>query len=239
MSHVGAMLERRDIPAYVRFERRPVEDRASGNREGKYMSKDLDYALVTPPYSKDCFVAVATEWLEQMKRDAREGRLPQEWCDRYVMQYEHWKRGEELPLNGTAIKGWSVISPAQMKNLIAINILTVEDLAGVNEEGLRRIGMGASELRDKAKSWLAQTADKGPLTMEIAAVKAENQALKTRNEQLEARVAELSVRIEVMQRGGIDHSSHVERSVPPVAEKIAASDILEPVEEPKRARKAS
>src|SRR4051812_29413973 len=126
MSVVGTMSDRREMPAYVRFERRAIEDRAAGQREGKDSSKDVDYALVTPPYSKDCFEAVAPEWLAQMERDARAGRLPQEWYERYVTQYERWKKGEEMPLNGTPIKGWPVISPAQMKNLIALNILTVE-----------------------------------------------------------------------------------------------------------------
>lgn len=225
MSIVGAMIDRKDVPAWVRFERRPIEDRAASQRDGKYIAKDVDYALVTPPYSKDVFEQIATEWLDQMRRDAKAGRLPQEFYERYTRAYEAWKRGEELPVDGTPIKGWAVISPAQMKNLIAINIVTVESLANVNEEGLRRIGMGSSELRDKAKAWLSQAKDKGPLTMENAALKAEVNALKTSNEHLESRVRELAERIEIIQRGAVDHSSHVERSERP--SEIAAADILE------------
>lgn len=236
MSIVGELSDRKERPAYVRFERRPIEDRAASAREGRYVARDVDFALVTPPYSRDVFEQVAPEWLAQMKREVTGGRLPVEWYERYVESYERWKRNEEMPLNGTPIKGWSVISPAQMKNLLALNILTVEDLAGVNDEGLRRIGMGAGELRTKAKAWLSQTKDKGPLTMENAALRAENSVLKTTNEQLDARVKELSERLEILQRGGFDRAPQYEA---PRADTggIEASDIIEPVQQQKRGKK--
>lgn len=225
------MEKREERPAYVRFQRRPMKDAAASVREGRHVNKDVDFALVTPPYSRDVFEQVATEWLAQMKKEAGNGRLPVEWYERYEQQYERWKKGEEMPLHGTPIKGWAVISPAQMTNLIAINILTVEDLAAANEEGRRRIGMGAQELCDKAKAWLSQAKDKGPLTMENAALKAENSALKTQNEQLEARVKELSERVEILQRGGLlrEHFDQPEQSAG-----IEASDILEHPAQPAR-----
>lgn len=219
------MQERKDRPAYVRFERRPVEDRSASTREGVYRSKDVDYALVTPPYSKDLFEQPAADWLEQMRKDAEGGRLPVEWYERYVMAYERWKKGEEMPLNGTPIKGWPVISPAQQKNLIALQILTVEDLAAVNDEGKRRMGMEAQQLQDKAKAWLAQAKDKGPLTMENAALKAENQALKTTVETLEAKVSHLSRENEILSRGGLVRE-HFNHGATHDAGGISATDIL-------------
>lgn len=224
MSTVGDMQERKERPAYVRFDRRPIEDRAASEREGRYVAKDIDYALVTPPYSRDVFEQEANEWLAQMRRESQTGRLPVEWYERYEEAYRRWKKGEEMPLSGTPIKGWPVLSPAQQKNLTSMNILTVEDLAAVNDEGKRRIGMGAQDLCDKAKAWLAQTKDKGPLTMENASLKAENRALKTQNEQLEIRVKELAERVEILQRGGLDRATHFER---PQTETITASDIIE------------
>lgn len=214
--------KREDRPAYVRFQRRPIEDRSAGQREGRYVAKDVDYVLVTPPYSRDVFEQVATDWLAQMKKDAMNGRLPQEWYERYEQAYERWKKGEEMPLNGTPIKGWPVVSPAQQQNLVALNILTVEDLAAANDEGRRRIGMGAQDLCDKAKAWLSQSKDKGPLTMELSALKAENRSLKTRNEELEIRVRDLAERVEILQRGGLLRE-HFEERAP---EAIAASDII-------------
>jgi hypothetical protein len=124
-----------------------------------------------------------------------------------------------------------VISPAQQSNLIAINIRTVEDLAGVNDEGVRRIGMGGGELRDKAKAWLSQMKDKGPLTQENATLRAENITLKATVESLGARNKELAERLEILQRGGLERGVHFERAAP--ASGIEAGDIL-PEQEPRR-----
>lgn len=225
--------KREDRPAYVRFQRRPLEDRAASTSEGRYVAKDVDFVLVTPPYSRDVFEQVADDWLAQMKKDAMNGRLPQDWYERYVESYERWKKGEELPLNGTPIKSWPVISPAQQKNLVGLNILTVEDLAAANDEGRRRIGMGAQDLCDKAKSWLSQAKDKGPLTMENSALKTENRALKAANEQLEARVKELAERVEILQRGGLLREHMTETQPAAREEAIGADDILEQAPKPR------
>lgn len=239
MSSVGDFVGRKEQPAYVRFERRAVEDKAAtkASNDGTVKYKDIDYALVTPPYSRDVHEQKVDVWLGQMKREASNGRLPHEWCDRYEEAYRRWKAGEEMPLDGTPIKGWPVISPAQQKTIIALNILTVESLAAANDEGCRRIGMGAVELKNKANAWLKQAKDKGPLTIENAALKDEVVSLKARNEKLEERVRELAEKVGVMARGGLDSQQHFEQ---PQQHGISASDILEEPRaeaQPKRRKK--
>lgn len=162
--------ERESRPAYVRFERQAVEDKAASRAQSKYVAKDVDYVKITPPYTRDVMTMKVESWLELIRGQAARGDIKPEWYDGYVKSYESWKKGEEMPLVGTAIRGWGVIGPAQQQTLIGMNIMTVEDLAAVNEEGLRRIGMGAGELISKAKAWLAQLNDKGPLTMQVAAL---------------------------------------------------------------------
>jgi hypothetical protein len=178
------MVDTTERPPLVRFERRGIEDRNASLEQGRYMEKDVDVALITPPGSRDVMVHNVDEWFKGLHRSVRESRMPQAWLERYKESYEHWKRGEEIPVNGTPIKGWGVISPAQAKNLIGLNILTVEDLAKLNDEGIRRIGMGGVDLKHKATAWLRQLEDKGMLTQEHAALKAENQALKSQVEAL-------------------------------------------------------
>jgi hypothetical protein len=242
MSEVGELAAgRKERPAYVRFERRAIEDRTAASVNGRWPKKDVDYALVTPPYSRDVFEQVASEWLAQMDAESQAGRLPGEWAERYRQQYEKWQQGEEMPLNGEPVKGWNVISPAQQANLIAIGIRTVEDLAAVNEEGLRRIGMGAVELRDKAKAWLSQMNDKAPLTQENAALKSENTMLKATNANLEARVRELTERVDILQRGvsGLERLANVERPSQS-GDSISVADVMpEETLPPKRSRRGA
>ena len=225
---VGELISREERPAYVRFERRPMEDKAASISAGRYVAKDVDFALVTPPYSKDCVEYKVEQWLINMDRNVRDGRIPEKWADQWKASYNSWKNGQEMPLSGTPIKGWGVLSPAQQQTLIAMNCLTVEDLAGINDEGLRRIGMGAVELRDKAKNWLASMKDHGAVTVQLAAMEQENRNLATTVESLKAQVEALKNMIPKQQEVMVQVGREPD---------ISAAELLEDepvVEEPKR-----
>lgn len=188
-------LTREARPPYVRFERRPVEDKAASLREGRYIAKDVDFVLITPPYSRDCVEQKVSQWLVDIERSMRDGRVPENWVSQWKEGYQKWKNGEEMPLHGTPIKGWGVVSPAQQAMLIAIGCLTVEDLAAINDEGLRRIGMGAIELRDKARNWMASVKDHGEVTLKMSALEHENRVLKNSLETLTKQVDALKAMI--------------------------------------------
>ena len=216
MGDLSSLVDRQDRPAYVRFERRPVEDKAASVANGRYTARDVDYALISPPYSKDVIVQKVSAWLAQLDQDVKNDRLPPQWRDAYKEGYARWQNGQEMPLNGTPIKGWGVISPAQQENLIRMNILTVEDLAGVNDEGAKRIGHGWLDLKNKAVAWLRQIDDKGPLTIEVAALKQENANLKTQVEALTNQFNALAQKREI----------ELNMTVAPPQTTITADDIL-------------
>jgi hypothetical protein len=169
---------KKEVSAYVRFDRVAVEDRAATKSHGRYIAKDVDFAYITPPFSKDEVVKKAAAFLEENRRKVEAYQLAPHQAERFEQQYKAWLTGQELPVDGTPIKGWAMISPAQQAMLIERKILTVEVLAKANDDGLRMIGMGANSLRQMAQSWLAQAEDRGPLTMEMKALSQENAILK-------------------------------------------------------------
>ena len=197
MSVVDSIVDLKEMAPFVRFERKPIEDKAESERQGRYVAKDVDFALVTAPYSKDIFKQKAKDWFATIKQDMQNGRFPQEWYEKFEKQYEAFKNGQEMPVEGTAIRGWGVISPAQQEELIRMNILTVELLSNINDEGVKRIGMGAVDLKTKAKAWLAQLNDKGPLTLKVAATEKENAILKSSVETLQKQVESLMAALRV------------------------------------------
>lgn len=192
---------------YVRFDRIAVEDAAASREAGHYVARDVDMAYVTPPYSKDIMKYKVANWFDSLKTDAMNGRIPPEWVDKYKAAYEAWKNGQELPVDGFPIKGWGVCSPAQQETLIKLHILTVEQLAAANDEGLRRIGMGAYDLKNKADTWLKQLNKAGKPTIEIAALKKENESLKGSVASLEKRISDLT---ELVERSGILNANREE-----------------------------
>lgn len=191
MDAIGNVLERKERPAYVRFKRAAVENKSASLAAGKFVGVDVDFAYITPPYSKDEIIRKVPEWFAKLEQDVQMGRISPEWVKQYRDQYRAFQQGQEAPLNGTAIRGWGVINPSQQELLISLRIMTVEDAAMMNDEAIHRIGMGAVEIRDKAKAWLAQVNDKGPLTQQMAAVSAENRTLKDQVEALTHQVGEL------------------------------------------------
>lgn len=178
-------------PPYVMFEVRPVEDRAASIEQGRYVAKDVIFAVVTPAGTKDKIEKVAEDWFAGIKANVREGRFPAQWLTAYEAQFEAFKKNEEVPEIGTPIKTWPALSPAQVKNILGANIRTVEDLADANEEALMRIGMGSRGLKDKAKAWLQSAEKKGIPAEKLAALEAENTQLREDNEKLNERVAQL------------------------------------------------
>jgi hypothetical protein len=169
---------------WIMFERRAVEDRDATIKAGRYMAKDVDFVLVTPHGSKDQIEAEVQDWFTRNRQQVQEGRLPHDWQLAYERAYDNWKAGKELPLDGTPILNWPVVSPSQIRLLQDIHILTVETLAVANEEAIRRLGMGGRALVDKAKDWLKQAEGPGKVVEEIGQLKVLASILSEQNRQL-------------------------------------------------------
>lgn len=173
-----------NLPPYVVFEKRAVEDRAKELSAGVYGVKDVDFVKVTRPGQRDTVEKEAEAWVSELEKKARDNLAPQSWADHFRKQYEAWKLGQELPLNGTPIKGWQLLSPAQQQNLITFGIRTVEDLAGASDEAIQRLGMGAMSLKQKAANWLSEGKDKGASAARMTALEIENKELRDKLEAL-------------------------------------------------------
>ena len=174
-------------PPYVEFKQRPVHDPVKSNELGYRVTKDVDFAYIMQAGSRDCLEIKATDWLESIKRkgiDASHDAYPQDWIDGFFKKYEAWKAGQEAPLNGTSVREWPLLSPAQAQNFIALRIMTIEDVADMTEEAMQRFGMGSRELREKAREWV-----KGKEVSSLAMQ--ENVELKKQIEALTARLTEL------------------------------------------------
>lgn len=179
-------------PAFVSFHTIAKEQKKESEEAGRFVAKDVDMVTVRQLGATDSVVFKVEQWLAQNKLDVQGGRLADSHAKAYEESYRRWKTGQEMPVSGTPIKSWPVISPAQVEILIRVGLRTVEDLADLNDEGLRKIGMGAVELKNKAKNWMAASLDKGKLTQDMT-------ALQRTNEQLQNTVTTLTAKIDAMQ----------------------------------------
>lgn len=187
---VGDLMVKEEKPAFVRFETRSVEDPIQTREQGKIIYKNVIFALVTPPYSnaKSCHEEIAAVWLAKKDQDVIAGRVDPRFVASWKATFEAFKKGEEPVLDGTDIRDWPAITKADVKNLRSLNILTIEDLADVNGEGLRHLGMGGLSLKQKAQDWVQANKDHTPLVLEVSELKNENQILKDSIKTLEEQV---------------------------------------------------
>ena len=174
-------------PPFVEFKRIAVPDSVKTQELGRRVTKDVDFAYIMQPGSRDQVERKATDWLAMIKQknlDASPDAYPDEWVRGFHEKYKAWLDGQEMPLDGTSVKEWALLSPAQAENFIALRILTIEDVAAMTEDALGRFGMGGRELREKAREWLTKQEVAGSLAIE-------NQELKQQLADLYARLAQL------------------------------------------------
>jgi len=183
---VGVMKAR---PPHIRFKLVPVENRNSSIDAGHPVFDDVPFVVITPQGSKDSVEKPAKEWLATTDQQVREERLPADWAEKFHAAFAHWKRGEEIPVEGTALVNWPVITPGQLATCKSIHVLTIEDLAMLNDEGIRRLGMGGLGMKQMAKKYLDASAGPGKLMAENAALAAKNDAMALRLEEVERRMA--------------------------------------------------
>lgn len=186
-------------PPFVIFETRAIEDRTASIEAGQFIAKDVNFAIITPAGTKDRIEKVAEEWLRDLEEGVRQERFPAMWLDAYHKRYAAFKESREVPEDGTSVRDWPALSPAQARLLMDLNIRTIEQLAESTEEGIARMGMGGRALKSKAQAWLDSAKGQGKLSGELDSLRkrteeleGRNKILEERNEALEAKVKALS-----------------------------------------------
>lgn len=216
---VNTVMNTSDLAALVRFETIAMENRTESLKQGKWVGADVDFVHITSDRTNEHTKKVST-WLDQLKLHLIQGRVTQERHDYYVRQYQAWKAGQEPPLEGVPIKGWGVISPAQQQVLLSIRVQTVEQLAALDDAGIRLVGMGAVDMKQKAKAWMAQIGEKGPLTIKMAALEAENRVKAMEIDTLKEQVKQLLKDVE-------RQAYTVQPDAPCPANVITAADLMD------------
>lgn len=178
-------------PPYVRFDYKDMEDRAETMKQGRYVSKPVPFAYITSPGSKDEIEKDAEEWLDNMRRQAMQGReYLNQWHDHFKRLYETFKLGHELPETGTPIRTCPIFRPAEVAAILAANVRTLEDLDSANEETLSRIGIGSRTLQARTREYISAARNVGASSEQVVAlterVKALEALLAEREEALKA-----------------------------------------------------
>jgi hypothetical protein len=171
-----------DRPCYVEFENRPVEDNEASIEQGKYVAKDVAHVIITPAGGNLVVEKIAETWLSE-KRIQRDP-----FTELYERKFDEWKKGNEIPEEGTAIKTWPVLTPGQIQVCLKANIRTVEDLSCANDSALRSIGMESRRMQRQAQAWLETASDVGKVSKKLDKLTVSVEDLTEENKDLRSKL---------------------------------------------------
>ena len=134
-------------PAIPQFFTEAVKLEWKSRQEGRPIFEDREFVRIIIPGDRR---SMAVEPVGEAHRS------------RWSREYQAFQAGREAPVEGTPLSEWpvSLMSPARVQELAYFNLRTVEQMAAVNDAQLQNLGMGARELRERARTWL-EVAEKG------------------------------------------------------------------------------
>lgn len=178
-SHVFTALHGSDKGMVAEFYMEAVEQPFLSEQEGRPIYKQVPYIRLFAPGSKSDIVRPV--------RLTEGGGVPPDNM-RFPAQWAAFQSQQEQPQDGTPLAQWPMINKAQMLELKAGRIHTVEQLSAIPDSALQTIGMGARSLRDKALAWLSQAGDGA----EVSKLIAENASLKADLDMMKQQIADLA-----------------------------------------------
>ena len=178
------------------FETRYELDKNTGKKD-----KPVDYVTYSPRFGAD--KSVITEAVHRMKpdpervkgtahsRDMKLAFLANRW-EMFDRSYEAFKKGNEIPDDGTPLGVWPGITSQQAEGLRKMGIRTVEEVRDMPDGQMGRIPFpGIRDLKKQAGVYL-ESADRNAASGQLTELKSQNQAMSERLEEAMKLIAELS-----------------------------------------------
>jgi hypothetical protein len=123
---------------------RAVVDKRESEKQGRQVHVNAAYCQILIPGCQNARV------VERAGAEHR-ARFPAAWA-----AYEAKRQGLA---DGTPLEMWAYLTPAQVANLKVSGVFSVEHLAAVSDGNLPNIGMGAMDLRDRARQFLQASSE--------------------------------------------------------------------------------
>lgn len=160
-----------DDKLFVRFSVEPVLNSFKSAEAGRPIYDEAEFVTIIAPGNRLASVHAL---------------LDAEYKARFKTRYDRWKQGQAEVASGTPLEAWGRLTVAQVAELKAVNVRTVEQLATLPDSS-NNVLLGFYGLKEAAQKFIASSEDKVSETMmakelqsrdeEIAALKAQLEML--------------------------------------------------------------
>lgn len=113
---------------------------------------------------------------------------PVTYAMEYSAQYKQFKDGHAQTMTGTPIEELSFLTASKRLELKALNIYTAEQLAALDGQPLKQLGMSGRSLKDQASAYLEAAQGSADVTR----LAAENAELREMMKRMQAQIANLA-----------------------------------------------
>lgn len=160
----------------IRFKTEAKENKAASVSKVEF--DEVLYVTIYPPGSNNPmpYEVIKTRPDGSVKTNEKIYNRFKKYVDEYI------KNKGAVAASGTPIEEWALVNASRAALLKSVGIVSVEQLAEVPESQFHNIGMGALELRQKARDWL-ESAKNNKASMEA---KAENKKLQDQINKLQS-----------------------------------------------------
>jgi hypothetical protein len=158
------------------FYTRSVINKAKTAQEGRPIHDGVVFVMIRHPGERDCTDRPATE--------QDKARFPQQWA-------AFAQNMSQVP-EGTPLEILFPLNPEIASNLRSQGVHTVEQLAALSGDALRRVGMGSQGMQVKAQQFLAQASKGVEFHQMQAALKGRDDRIAALEESLKMAQAQLS-----------------------------------------------
>lgn len=140
-----------DVQLSVEFYVDPVENMAKSREAGRPIFEDREFIRIRfPADNKRELVAPADE-VHYVQAE----RAQMKYSERFHQHYAAFKAQNVDFVSGTPLSEAPFLTKSKVSELAALNVKTMEQLSGLPDATIRKIGMGARDLVDQAQAYLS------------------------------------------------------------------------------------
>ena len=149
---------------YVKFYRQWVRNNFKSKEEGREIGEEQDYIIIVSPGQPKSEVRRKATDADKMA---------------YGPEWSAYEQGKEMQISGTPIELLPGLAAGMADALKALYIYTIEQMAGLPDIALQRVGMGGNDIRKRAKDYLSKgSAETAELRARVAELETEIAALR-------------------------------------------------------------
>src|SRR4030095_1111044 len=164
------------------FRYRAIENPAKTREAGRPIFDDVEEVEIRATGSKDVKVFRAPAFSHWATDPYTGGQTKVTYAERFSRQYRQFKENAQQTKAGTLLSVVSFMPESRKAELRALNVYTVEQLAQIDGQELKNLGMGGRDLKNMAQSYIDDAKDN---TAPLLEMKARLDAVEARNQVLE------------------------------------------------------